>query len=173
MASTARAFQRLVDDAGLGSDGGTTPSKIGDWNALFDQLITSEDIREVSQKLFTDRHYARAAEEAFKCLNNVIKKESGLADKDGAPLMQKTFGGSNPIIRFSDLRSQSKKDEQQGYAQIYAGAMIGIRNPRVHEHKLDDTPEVALALLVIANHLMCKLNDATKCNLTQKKETVS
>ena len=45
---------------------------------------------------------------------------------------------------------------------IFAGSMTGIRNPRAHEHDLVDEPEVALELLALANHLMRKLDAATK-----------
>ena len=54
------------------------------------------------------------------------------------------------------------KDEQRGYMDIFAGSMTGIRNPRAHEHDLADEPEVALELLVLANHLMRKLDAATR-----------
>ena len=37
---------------------------------------------------------------------------------------------------------------------IFEGAMIGIRNPRVHEYAIEDTPGEALEMLVLANHLM-------------------
>ena len=42
---------------------------------------------------------------------------------------------------------------------IFAGVMAGIRNPRAHEHELEDEPEVALELIILANHLMRKLQD--------------
>ena len=45
---------------------------------------------------------------------------------------------------------------------LFAGSMTGVRNPRAHEYKLTDEPEVALELLILANHLMRKLQAATK-----------
>lgn len=39
-------------------------------------------------------------------------------------------------------------------------AMTGIRNPRAHESQLVDTPESALEMIVLANHLMRKLDRA-------------
>ena len=39
--------------------------------------------------------------------------------------------------------------------------MIGIRNPRAHEYDVEDTPRVALEMIVIANHLMRLLKSST------------
>ena len=128
---------------------------------LFDELITSDSLKQSSAALFSDGYYTRAVEEAFKCLNNAVKDKSGRADRDGATLMQAVFSVHSPLLRLNPLQSQSDRDEQVGYMEIFAGAMTGIRNPRAHEHSLVDAPEVALELLVLANHLMRKLDDST------------
>ena len=75
--------------------------------------------------------------------------------------MTEAFSAKTPALRLNDFCSQSDKDEQLGYMQIYAGSMTGIRNPRAHEHDLRDNPKVALELLVLANHLMSKLDSST------------
>ena len=74
--------------------------------------------------------------------------------------MRKAFSAQSPIIQLNKLKSESEKNEQRGYMDIYAGVMSGIRNPRAHEHKLQDKPEEALELLVLANHLMRRLEAA-------------
>ena len=128
----------------------------------FDELVTSESLRQASGSLFGDCYYARAVEEGFKCLNNAVKDKSGLADRDGAALMRAAFGVNSPTLILNAFQSQSERDEQLGYMDIFAGSMTGIRNPRAHQHDLVDEPEVALELLVLANHLMRKLDGATK-----------
>ena len=128
----------------------------------FDELVSNDLIRQVSSALFRDRHYARAVEEAFKCLNNAVKDKSGRADSDGAGLMKTVFSANSPILKFNSLQTQSEQDEQLGYMEIFAGSMTGIRNPRAHEHNLADDPGVALELLILANHLMRKLENAAK-----------
>ena len=127
----------------------------------FDQLVTNGLIREASRKRFLDGQYSDAVEAAFKCVNNAVKHISGAA-LDGADLMRTVFSANSPVLRFNAFQSQSDKNEQQGYMDIYAGSMTGIRNPRAHQHDLVDEPEVALELLVLANHLMRKLDAATK-----------
>lgn len=128
----------------------------------FDQLVTSDLLRQSSRALFADGHYARAVEEAFKCLNNAVKDKSGDTARDGAPLMRAVFSPNAPILKLNSLQSQSDRDEQQRYMDLFAGSMTGIRNPRAHEHSLVDAAEVALELLVLANHLMRKLNQSVE-----------
>ncbi len=130
--------------------------------ALLDQIVTNESLREASCKLFTDGHYARTVEEAFKCLNNAVKDKSGHFNLDGDKLMRTVFSANSPILKINDFKSNSEKDEQRGYMDIYAGVMTGIRNPRAHEHRLADQPNVALELLVLANHLMRRLDGAAR-----------
>ena len=129
---------------------------------LFDELVTSDSLKQSSASLFADGYYARAVEEAFKCLNNAVKDKSGTTDRDGNSLMRAVFSPNAPILKLNPLQSPSQRDEQQGYMDLFAGAMTGIRNPRAHEHSLADAGEVALELLVLANHLMRKLDGAVE-----------
>ena len=130
----------------------------------FDEMVTLPALRSASRKLFKDGHYARAVEEAFKRLNNEVKAKAGLAQIDGEKLMRQAFSVHNPTLRLNDQHTISQKDEQRGYMELYAGAMIAIRNPRAHEHDVDDPPEVALEMLVLANHLMRTLE---RCSVSQ------
>lgn len=131
------------------------------WNDLFAELVTSEPLQQASGPLFRDAHYARAVEEAFKSLSNAVREKSGLS-LDGSALMQRAFSQRNPILKLNEMQTQSENDEQVGYMGIYAGAMTGIRNPRAHESQLADTPESALEMIVLANHLMRKLDRAER-----------
>ena len=69
--------------------------------------------------------------------------------------MRAAFSTHNPALKINALQSRSDEDEQKGYMEIYVGVMIGIRNPRVHEHELVDEPQIALELLVCANETLC------------------
>ena len=130
--------------------------------SLFDDMVTDETLRSTCRPLFADGYYAQAVERAFVCVVHAVRAKSSIVDQYGISLMRKAFGSATPVLALNDLRSLSDKDEQEGYSHLFAGSVQGIRNPRSHEH-LEDTPEEALESLVIANHLMRKLNATRYC----------
>lgn len=42
----------------------------------FDQLVTDKALRKTVEKLYRDGHHARAVEEAYKFIDNLVKKNS-------------------------------------------------------------------------------------------------
>ena len=131
------------------------------WLAQFDAFVTDSGLRGSCRSLFGGGYYALAVQRACTYIDNTVRQKSGYADKDGADLMRAVFSPKNPILRLNKLETRSDRNEQQGYMEIFAGTMIGIRNPRVHEYDLEDSPVEALERLVMANHLMRILNKAT------------
>lgn len=119
-------------------------------------------IGKLCKKKFEDKHFADSVETAMKAVNervkNHFKKQSG-KELDGTPLMQQAFTVNSPVIVLADQSTLSGKDEQQGYMNIFAGAMQGIRNPKAHAN-LDIDSKRALHLLFTASLLMYKLDDA-------------
>ena len=129
---------------------------------LFDRLVTNDRLSQATRPQFRSRNFVDAVEAAFKCLDNAVRDRSGLSDKGGSDLMFTVFNEKNPILKLNELHSTSDRNEQEGYKHLFAGAMTGIRNPRAHEHELRDDPKVALEKLAFANHLMNKLDAATR-----------
>ena len=170
IASAMGDLLRSFSDAGYELRRVGPPGGVPEARDCFEELVADVQLQQASGRLFRDSHYARAVEEAFKCLNNAVKDKSELLDRDGAALMREAFSANTPVLKLNAFQSQSDKDEQLGYMEIFAGSMTGIRNPRAHEHELADAPDVALELLVLANHLMRKLNAATKSE-PQSSET--
>jgi len=127
---------------------------------LSKKIILSPEITKTCLKLYKDDHNALAVETAFKLINNYVKSKSGLTSMDGMSLMQTAFSVSNPKIRLTKLKTKSEKDEQLGYMNIFAGCMVGIRNPRAHEHNYQDSERTTFELLILADHLMQKLQSA-------------
>ncbi len=127
---------------------------------FFSDLDT--DIRRVSEKLFKDGHYADSILAAFKELNDQVKQEylkHRGEELDGADLMRKAFSPNNPVFAFANQSSESGKKTQQGFMELFAGSMIGIRNPHAHEN-LSLDPDGAKHLLYLASLLMKKFKTA-------------
>ena len=146
----------LIKRSGL-----SKPEPILQPHKLSRKIILSPEITETCLKLYEDGHHALAVEAAFKMINNYVKSQSGLGELDGMALMQMALSVSNPKIKLNRLKTKSEKDEQLGYMNILAGCMVGIRNPRAHEHKYKDSDRTALELLLLADHLMQKLRSAS------------
>ena len=143
---------------------GVIPSGTHGGSSLtLEAAVTNRDLYKVVAKLFKDGHHARAVEEAFKYLNNLVKRRAGLdPSPDGSSLMKTVFSPNKPILRLNAGATQSERDEQLGYMEIFSGCMTGIRNPRAHEHDWEDSERRALELLTLANHLVERVLAATK-----------
>ena len=118
------------------------------------------EVRQASDRLIESNHMGAAILEAFKAVNNRVKAMSGL-DADGTDLMGKAFGGTTPGLVLADQSTQTGRDVQAGFLQLFSGAVRGIRNPNAHElfTSLDDNE--ALEQLTLASLLMHRLDGAT------------
>ena len=130
------------------------------WLTQFDIFVTDDGLRRYCRNLFADGYYSLAVQKAYIYIDNFVSKRSGRTDKDGADLMRTVFSPKNPVLKLNKLESRSEENQQQGYMHIFEGTMMGIRNPRAHEHDIEDSPREAFEMLVIANHLMRMLRRA-------------
>lgn len=125
-------------------------------------MLIHPQIAEVSKKRMNDEYYADAVEAACKTLNsrvrNIVLDHIG-EELDGAPLMRKALSPNNPIIRIANAESKSGHDTQQGYMEIFAGIMTGIRNPKAHDNE-SITKEDALRKLIMISLLMFKIDSS-------------
>ena len=127
----------------------------------YDLFVTDGGLNRACRSLFSSGHYAEAVQKAFTYLDNMVRRKSEKYEKSGADLMRAAFSANNPALRLNDLETVSDRNEQLGYMEMLAGAMRAIRNPRSHEYDLTDRPEVAIEMMVMANHFMRVLNKAT------------
>ncbi len=107
-------------------------------------------------------HNADAVEAALKEVNKRVKthvREKSGKELDGAELMYYAFSPKAPIIVLGDLATLDGRNIQQGYMQIFSGAMTGIRNPKAHDN-LEVDRRRALHHLFLASLLMWKLDEA-------------
>lgn len=118
-------------------------------------------IQEASAQLYLDGQQGSAILEAFKAVNNRVKELAGPAaqGKDGEGLMGHAFNADAPVLRLNAGASTSDRNEQEGYALIFMGAMQGIRNLKAHDLTTPIDPNRAFEYLAFASLLMRRLDD--------------
>lgn len=125
------------------------------WDNIHPQIIS------VAKSRFNDGHYADAVEAAFKEINVRVKtiyRQRTSEEKDGVRLMQSAFSVQNPIIKIGDISTETGRDIQQGYMEMFSGAIKGIRNPKAHNNQTISKTD-AIRKLHFASMLMHKLDN--------------
>ena len=117
-----------------------------------------KEIKAVSLRLYEDKQYPQAVEEAFKRVIREVKriyKDKTSQVLDGDKLINKAFGctGQTPVIAFNQLQSQEDYDEQQGMMNLFKG-IVGIRNKKAHANVILNDPVRATEYLSLASLLM-------------------
>jgi uncharacterized protein (TIGR02391 family) len=137
---------------------------------LYKALGLHPRIRKVSEELFRDGHYPQAILEAYKEVNNIVKRKSGRQDLDGKSLMDQVFKFAQrdgeiiekPVIQINELQSQSDRDEQQGFQFLFGGAILAIRNPKAHDTNFEKDSHAALEYIAFASLLAERVEKAKK-----------
>jgi uncharacterized protein (TIGR02391 family) len=137
-----------------------SPSEDGGSSNVFAITVTEPEIEAVSRDLFASGHYSLAVQEAYKAIDKFVGEKSGESALSGTQLMEKVFSPNAPLLAWTLRTNPSEQDEQRGYQRLYSGAMLGIRNPVTHEFDWVEDQEVALELLVFAQHLLRKAKSA-------------
>jgi uncharacterized protein (TIGR02391 family) len=126
----------------------------------FDERNIHPKIDSASKRLYDDGHYSQSTFEAYKLLDKEVQGISQIK-QSGVKLMMLAFNEQSPVVRFSEVKTTSEKDEQEGYKFIFAGVMFAIRNPRGHEHGIQESPSECLDHLSLASMLLRRLEGAT------------
>lgn len=163
-----KGLQIDIDNMGPSTDSSNESNPDG---VRFYEFVLDADLRSKTEKLFLDGHYARAVEEAYKFIDNLVKRRVRklCSATSGSSLMRTAFSPKKPILMLNENLTEVDVDEQQGYMDILAGCMTGIRNPRAHDTDLDDDRDYALKLLSWADHLVLRIKNA-KVNNGLKEE---
>ena len=132
-----------------------TPKKV------YDILKFHPRIVKASRSLFRSGHYPEAILNAFRCIEIFAKEKSGLK-KRGVDLMHKAFNEKNPAIKLNRMQEDFEIDEQAGFRFIYAGAMMGIRNPKAHAEVQQRDPYRTLEYISLASLLAKRLEEGEK-----------
>jgi uncharacterized protein (TIGR02391 family) len=108
-------------------------------------------------KLFEDGHHRQAILDTYIALTEQVKSLSGRYDLDGTGLMQTIFSPKAPKLSIS-----TNFDEQMGFMWLFAGAVMGVRNPKAHAVTPHPDKQTTLEWLGFASVLFRVLDRATK-----------
>jgi uncharacterized protein (TIGR02391 family) len=108
-----------------------------------DEKVRRKGLREAREhaQVF---HYCNAELLAEDCFHAVFEAVKGLAqrvrdmsgiDADGARLIDAAFGGPQPAIAFTALRTETDVNEQRGLVNLMKGLFGAVRNPQAHTPK--------------------------------------
>ena len=118
-------------------------------------------IAALARPRFEAGFFGDAVEASYKEVNDAAKRVVRDVDGrelDGATLMNTAFSPQRPLIRLTALETQTDRNIQQGYMQIMAGAMIGIRNPKAHGNH-NPSASRTLHLICLASLLMHRIDE--------------
>lgn len=116
----------------------------------------------IARNRFEDGYFADAVESALKEVNKRVKdyvKAKTGQELDGASLMNRAFSLDKPVIILDNLDTETGRNIQKGYMQIFAGSMTGIRNPKAHDN-ITIGEARAIHFLFLASLMMYKLDEA-------------
>jgi uncharacterized protein (TIGR02391 family) len=160
------------------------PEKIDQARAIADRLVDNATVSKVvrpqiesllklhpelekaSKSLFSTAHYADAVFKGCLALCEYVRQKTGLKI-DASRLMQTAFSQNAPLLPLNSGISQidkstitqTDKDEQVGFMNIFLGVMQAIRNPRAHSTR-EDSPERATAYLGLLSLLFEIVDEA-------------
>jgi uncharacterized protein (TIGR02391 family) len=111
---------------------------------------------------FEAGYYSDAVEWALKVVAEKVRGRTGLTT-DGSDLMHSAFSPKKPRLVFDDPIASTRDSMQQGYMELFAGTMTGIRNPKAHGMvRLDQRR--CLHFLFLASLLADKVDEAVDTN---------
>lgn len=87
---------------------------------------------------------------AMKAVEVAVRRAGGFKDEMiGKVLMQEAFKEGGPLAD-----PQAEKGEQIGRMNLFMGAIASYKNPHSHRDVQLDTPEEAVEIVMLANHLL-------------------
>lgn len=116
-------------------------------------------IIESSYSQFKNGHFRDAVLNSIVAIFDLIRKRTEI-DQDGSILIAEAFGLKNPKLIFSDLETESGKNEQKGFIQILQGVYQGIRNPKAHSLFSDLEELETIQYLIFSSVLIRRVEEA-------------
>lgn len=112
-----------------------------------------------SYKQFENGQLRDAVLNSTVAIFDLIRERTGI-DMDGSDLVNRAFSVREPYLVLSELETESGKNDQKGFIQLFNGSYQGIRNPKAHSLNHDLTEIKASQYLVHASLLARRVSEA-------------
>lgn len=151
------ALLKSASKIAVSSDGAKPPEAVGFEELLHPEIVTS------SLAQYRSGQLRDAVLNSVIAVFDMIRRKTGLT-QDGKDLTGQAFGLDRGKLVFSDIESESGKNDQKGFMMIYEGVYTGVRNVKAHtlEHDLDEkkAAQYLVMLSLLASRVdECKLRD--------------
>lgn len=133
----------------------------------FENLLHPVIIEHAYQQ-YRDGHLRDAVLNSVIAVFDLIRLKTGLTE-DGDRLVCKVLSTQDPYLILSELGTESGRNDQTGFIQIFQGAYKGIRNPKAHSLEHDLTEQKAAQYLVFASLLARRIDEAQLAKGEPKK----
>jgi uncharacterized protein (TIGR02391 family) len=106
-------------------------------------------------------NYFHAVFEAAKSVADKIRDKTGLAS-DGSKLVDQAFGGTEPLLAFNTLRTETERSEHTGLMNLMKGLFGAFRNTTAHVPRIKWPigKQDALDMLTLASMIHRRLDQA-------------
>lgn len=116
-------------------------------------------ISENAFQLYRNGHLRESVLNSITAVFDLIRERTEI-NEDGDRLIGQALSVNDPKLVLSELKTDSGKNDQKGFMQIYKGAYQGIRNPKAHSLTHDLTEKRAAEYLVFASLLARRIEEA-------------
>ncbi len=108
---------------------------------------------------FKNGHFRDAVFNSIVAVFDLIRQITEI-DKDGADLINESFSLENPKLILTELNTESGKNDQKGFMQIFRGAYQGIRNPKAHSLESDLNERKTAQYLIFTSLLARRIEES-------------
>ncbi|HRI76962.1 MAG TPA: TIGR02391 family protein [Alphaproteobacteria bacterium] len=102
--------------------------------------------------LLKEGHFAEAVNVSCKVLFGLIRRKSGVSDKDTMQLIDHVFSPKKPVLKFTRHDAYPHLNTHEGYYYLLKGISSAFRNPASHEN-VSMTQQEAVAQIALIGHL--------------------
>jgi uncharacterized protein (TIGR02391 family) len=124
----------------------------------FDELLHPL-VREAAIRHYQAGDFRNAVLDAITVVFDQIRERTGI-DQDGDRLINQAMSLQAPVLVLSELETESGRNDQSGFMDIYKGFYRGVRSPKAHSLVHDLNANKAGQHLVLASILMRRVVEA-------------